>query len=114
MKYIGKKHRECENSDIYQLQTETITDLSTLKCNNYEPPVFPYINYALLYQYLPQNSQDAIKDALSIKKLLEAFFESIKLYKRIQSELYEEARKIAEKNDVDLCNFTEGDLDYFI
>jgi hypothetical protein len=110
MKYIGKKHCQCENEDIHQLQTDAITDLVTLKCNNFKRPVFPYINYVLLYQYLPQGS----KDALSIKRLLEAFFEGIKSYNRIQSEFYEEAYKIAERNGLDLNNFIEGDLDFFI
>jgi hypothetical protein len=111
MKYIGKKRRQCENEDIHQLQTEAITDLVTLKCNNFKQPVFPYVNYALLYQYLPN---DTIKDALSIRKLLKAFFEGIKSYNRVQSELYDEAYKIAERNGIDLNSFIKGDLEFFI
>jgi hypothetical protein len=102
--------RQCENADIHQLQTTVVTDRATLRCNNFKQPTFPYINYALLYQCIPQYS----KDAQSIKKLREAFFESIKSYKRIQSEFYEEAYKIAERNNVNLHDLIEGDLDFFI
>jgi hypothetical protein len=110
IKYTGKKHRECENADICQLKAVATTDLITLKCNNFKQPTFPYINHALLYRHIPQYS----KDALSIKRLLETFFESIKSGKRIPSELYEEAHKISDKNGIDLCNLIEGDLDFFI
>jgi hypothetical protein len=113
-KNANKKHWECKNADIYQLETETITDRATLKCNNYKKPVFPYINYPLLYNSIPQHLQGAIKDTLTIKKLLESFFESIRLLGRVKIELYEEAYKIAERNRVELSNIIEGDLEFFI
>jgi hypothetical protein len=110
MKYIGKKHRQCENADIRQLQTTVITDRSTLECKNFKSPIFPYINYALLYQHIPENS----RDAQSIKKLLETFFKDIKSRSYIQSKLHDEAIKIAERNNVNLNDLIEGDLDFYL
>jgi hypothetical protein len=77
---------------------------------NPKPPIFPYINYTRLYQHIPQYS----KDAQSIKKLLEIFFDDIKSHGYIQSKLYEEAVKIAERYNVDLYDLIEGDLEFYI
>jgi hypothetical protein len=110
MKYVGKKHRQCENADICQIPTTIITDRATLECKNYKPPTFPYINYTRLYQHIPQHS----RDAQSIKKLLEIFFEDIKSHGYIQSKLHEEAIKIAERNNVNLHDLIEGDLDFYL
>jgi hypothetical protein len=109
MKYVDKKHRECENADIHQLQTTIITDRVTIECNNFKRPIFPYINYTLLYQHIPQHS----KDAESIKKLLEIFFENIKSHSYIRTELYDEAYKIAERHNANLHDLIEGDLEFF-